>query len=102
MPKPNSEGVYQFTICCKPGIFWNIVIHLLILTYQFFFKFSLLQKDSKIPMVSSKDLGKVAEKIFSNKEQYLGKTIPVVGDYLTVTELADTLAKGKILVIFFK
>ncbi|GJJ09082.1 hypothetical protein Clacol_003304 [Clathrus columnatus] len=45
-----------------------------------------LPPDTKIQLIASEDIGNIAGAIFKNHEQYIGKTILVVGDVLTVKE----------------
>ncbi len=43
--------------------------------------------------IASEDIGKAAAKIFQNNDNYLGKTIPLATEQLTMQEVADIFSK---------
>jgi uncharacterized protein YbjT (DUF2867 family) len=67
LPKLNGSGNYEFTLNV-PG-------------------------DSKMALASVYDLGPVVAGILDRKDQFLGKSIPVTGDYLTPNEMAAIFTK---------
>ncbi|KAL1916026.1 uncharacterized protein VTP21DRAFT_6030 [Calcarisporiella thermophila] len=53
-----------------------------------------VEPDVKLPMLAvSVDLGKAVVKILSNKDKYLGKTIPLIGKCYTFNEYAEIATK---------
>jgi len=50
--------------------------------------------DSKLAGIAAEDIGKVAYGIFKGGQQYVGKTVGITGENLTLNEMSDKLAKG--------
>jgi len=50
--------------------------------------------DKKLAGIAAEDIGKVAYGIFKAGQQYIGKTVGITGENLTLTEISDKLAKG--------
>ena len=50
--------------------------------------------NAKLAGIAAEDIGKVAYGIFKAGPQYIGKTVGIVGENLTVAEMGDKLAKG--------
>src|SRR5687768_359163 len=50
--------------------------------------------DSKLAGIAAEDIGKSAYGIFKAGSQYIGKTVGIVGENLTVKEMGDKLSKG--------
>jgi uncharacterized protein YbjT (DUF2867 family) len=50
--------------------------------------------NSKLAGMAAEDIGKVAYGIFKAGQQYVGKTVGIVGENLTLNEMSDKLAKG--------
>jgi uncharacterized protein YbjT (DUF2867 family) len=50
--------------------------------------------NSKLAGIAAEDIGKVAYGIFKAGPQYLGKTVGIVGENLTIAEMGDKLSKG--------
>jgi uncharacterized protein YbjT (DUF2867 family) len=50
--------------------------------------------DSKLAGIAAEDIGKVAYGIFKAGQQYVGKTVGITGENLTLNEMSDKLAKG--------
>jgi hypothetical protein len=49
---------------------------------------------AKMPGIAAEDIGKVAYGIFKNGQQYMGKTVGIVGENLTLQEMSEKLTKG--------
>jgi len=45
------------------------------------------------PMVAVDDIGAVAALVFAERSKYLGQTLPLVGDLLSIRQQADTLSR---------
>lgn len=50
--------------------------------------------NSKLAGMAAEDIGKVAYGIFKAGQQYVGKTVGIVGENLTIKEMGDKLSKG--------
>jgi uncharacterized protein YbjT (DUF2867 family) len=50
--------------------------------------------NSKLAGIAAEDIGKVAYGIFKAGQQYVGKTVGIVGENLTLNEMSDKLSKG--------
>ncbi len=50
--------------------------------------------NSKLAGIAAEDIGKVAYGIFKAGQQYIGKTVGIVGENLTIKEMGDKLSKG--------
>jgi hypothetical protein len=50
--------------------------------------------EKKLAGIAAEDIGKVAYGIFKAGQQYIGKTVGITGENLTLTEISDKLAKG--------
>src|SRR5215210_3980879 len=50
--------------------------------------------DSKLAGIAAEDIGKVAYGIFKAGNQYVGKTVGIVGENLTLEEMGQKLSKG--------
>jgi hypothetical protein len=50
--------------------------------------------DKKMPGIASEDIGKCAYGIFKNGTEYIGKTVGIAGEHLTVAEMAAELGKA--------
>jgi uncharacterized protein YbjT (DUF2867 family) len=50
--------------------------------------------DAKLAGIACEDIGKVAYGIFKAGQQYVGKTVGITGENLTVKEMGDKLSKG--------
>ena len=50
--------------------------------------------DSKLAGIAAEDIGKVAYGIFKGGQQYIGKTVGIAGENLTLNEMSDKLAEG--------
>ena len=50
--------------------------------------------NSKLAGIAAEDIGKVAYGIFKSGQQYIGKTVGITGENLTLNEMSDKLAKG--------
>ena len=50
--------------------------------------------NSKLAGIAAEDIGKVAYGIFKSGQQYVGKTVGITGENLTLNEMSDKLAKG--------
>lgn len=50
--------------------------------------------DKKMPGIASEDIGKCAYGIFKNGAKYIGKTVGIAGEHLTVAEMAAELGKA--------
>ncbi len=50
--------------------------------------------DSKLAGIAAEDIGKVAYGIFKAGQQYIGKTVGIVGENLTLNEMSQKLEKG--------
>ena len=50
--------------------------------------------NSKLAGIAAEDIGKVAYGIFKGGQQYVGKTVGITGENLTLNEMSDKLAKG--------
>jgi hypothetical protein len=50
--------------------------------------------DSKLAGIAADDIGKAAYGIFKAGQQYVGKTVGIVGENLTIKEMGDKLSKG--------
>jgi uncharacterized protein YbjT (DUF2867 family) len=49
--------------------------------------------DKKMPGIASEDIGKCAYGIFKNGTKYIGKTVGIAGEHLTMAEMAAELGK---------
>ncbi len=49
---------------------------------------------AKVAGIAGEDIGKTAYGVFKAGAQYIGKTVGIVGEALTVREMADKIAKG--------
>jgi uncharacterized protein YbjT (DUF2867 family) len=50
--------------------------------------------DKRLAGIAVEDIGKVAHGIFKAGPQYIGKTIGIAGENLTIAEISDKLSKG--------
>jgi len=50
--------------------------------------------NSKLAGIAAEDIGKVAYGIFKGGQQYIGKTVGITGENLTVAEMGEKLNKG--------
>ena len=50
--------------------------------------------DSKLAGMAAEDIGKSAYGIFKAGQQYVGKTVGIVGQNLTLTEMGEKISKG--------
>jgi uncharacterized protein YbjT (DUF2867 family) len=50
--------------------------------------------DKPLAGIAAEDIGKVAYGIFKAGRQYIGKTVGITGENLTLTEISDKMAKG--------
>jgi uncharacterized protein YbjT (DUF2867 family) len=50
--------------------------------------------NSKLAGIAAEDIGKAAYGIFKAGSQYIGKTVGIVGENLTIAEMGDKLSKG--------
>jgi hypothetical protein len=50
--------------------------------------------DSKLAGIAAEDIGKCAYGIFKAGQQYVGKTVGITGENLTINEMSDKLATG--------
>jgi uncharacterized protein YbjT (DUF2867 family) len=50
--------------------------------------------DKKMPGIASEDIGKCAYGIFKNGAKYIGKTVGIAGEHLTVAEMAAEFGKA--------
>jgi len=51
--------------------------------------------NAKIPGIAAEDIGKCAYGIFKRGEEFIGKTVGIVGENLTGDEMAEKLSKGR-------
>src|SRR5437867_3583073 len=66
-PKPGDDGVYSWTFPMG---------------------------NSKLGGIAAEDIGKVAYGIFKAGQQYIGKTVGITGENLTLEQMSEKLAKG--------
>jgi uncharacterized protein YbjT (DUF2867 family) len=57
------------------------------------FSFGFPQGDTKLSMASVEDIGGVVAAVFNHPDEYIGRTVGVVGEDLTCAEYAQTLSK---------
>ncbi len=50
--------------------------------------------DSKLAGIAAEDIGKVAYGIFKAGQQYVGKTVGILGEALTISEMGEKISKG--------
>ena len=50
--------------------------------------------DAKLAGIAAEDIGKVAYGIFKAGQQYVGKTVGIAGEFLTIEQMGQTLAKN--------
>src|SRR3989441_11733476 len=50
--------------------------------------------NAKLPGIAAEDIGKAAYGIFKAGQKYIGKTVGIAGENLTLTEMGDKLSKG--------
>jgi uncharacterized protein YbjT (DUF2867 family) len=50
--------------------------------------------DSKLAGIAVEDIGKVAYGIFKAGQQYVGKTVGILGEALTISEMGEKISKG--------
>ena len=50
--------------------------------------------NAKLAGIAAEDIGKAAYGIFKGGQQYIGKTVGIVGENLTITEIGEKLSKG--------
>ena len=50
--------------------------------------------NAKLAGIAAEDIGKTAYGIFKAGQQYIGKTVGIVGENLTIAEMGDKLSKG--------
>src|SRR5262249_49105464 len=50
--------------------------------------------DAKMAGIAAEDIGKTAYGIFKAGQQYIGKTVGITGENLTIKEMGDKLSKG--------
>ena len=50
--------------------------------------------DKKLAGIAADDIGKVAYNIFKAGQPYLGRTVGIAGEYLTIGEMSEKLSKG--------
>jgi hypothetical protein len=50
--------------------------------------------NSKLAGIAVEDIGKVAYGIFKAGSQYIGKTVGITGENLTINEMSEKLSKG--------
>ena len=58
------------------------------------YSWTLPMGNAKMPGIAGEDIGKAAYGIFKAGQQYIGKTVGIAGENLTVKEMADKTAKG--------
>jgi hypothetical protein len=58
------------------------------------YSWTLPMGNAKVAGMAVEDIGKTAYGIFKAGQQYIGKTVGIVGENLTVKEMADKIAKG--------
>lgn len=49
--------------------------------------------DKKLPGIAAEDIGKCAYGIFKKGNEYIGKTVGIAGEHLTVSQMAKTFSK---------
>jgi uncharacterized protein YbjT (DUF2867 family) len=49
--------------------------------------------DAKVPYIATKDIGIFARAAFENPEEYIGKEVKLIGDFVSGHELAATMSK---------
>ena len=49
--------------------------------------------DKKMAGIKAEDIGPCALSVFKNPSEFIGKTIGIAGDELTISEMAETLSK---------
>jgi uncharacterized protein YbjT (DUF2867 family) len=50
--------------------------------------------NAKMPGIAAEDIGKTAYGIFKASRQYIGKTVGIAGENLTLTQIGEKLSKG--------
>ena len=50
--------------------------------------------NAKLPGIAGEDIGKTALGIFKAGDQYIGKTVGIAGEFLTIDQMGQTLAKS--------
>jgi uncharacterized protein YbjT (DUF2867 family) len=50
--------------------------------------------DKRLPGISAEDIGKCAYGIFKNSDEYIGKTIGISGEFVSGSQMAETLSKA--------
>jgi uncharacterized protein YbjT (DUF2867 family) len=58
------------------------------------YSWTLPMGNAKVAGIAAEDIGTTAYGIFKADQQYIGKTVGIVGENLTVKEMADKLGKG--------
>lgn len=54
-----------------------------------------VKEDTALDLVdTASDTGRIVRAVLQNKDKYVGQKVPVVGDRLTIKEIADTFTKG--------
>ncbi|MBS1516501.1 MAG: NmrA/HSCARG family protein [Bacteroidetes bacterium] len=48
-----------------------------------------MKEDTKLQMIATDDIGRIAEKVFDNPEKYIGRKIELAGDDLTTPEVSS-------------
>jgi len=51
--------------------------------------------EAKLPGIAAEDIGKVAYGIFKAGTKYVGKTVGIASEFLTVSQMSDKLARAK-------
>jgi uncharacterized protein YbjT (DUF2867 family) len=57
-------------------------------------RWALPMGESRLAGIASEDIGAAAYGLFKAGQQYIGKTIGIVGEHLTIREMADKLSSG--------
>ena len=50
--------------------------------------------NAKVPGMAAEDIGKTAYGVFKSGDKYIGKTVGIAGENLSVSEMGDKLSKG--------
>lgn len=75
------DNIYAFGLAPKPGADGNL-------------EWTFPMGDEKLAGIAVEDIGKVAYGIFKAGPQYIGKTVGIMGEALTIKELGDKLSKA--------
>ena len=58
------------------------------------YKWAFPMGDKKLAGIAAEDIGKTAYGIFKAGDKYVGQTVGIYGEALTISEMGDKLAKG--------